>query len=365
MQIQLDWISFFFATAIIIGVYSALILLLNRNNQKANRFLALLLIFISLWLVDAFFNASEIYLQNPDFYFKPIYYSFAFGPLIYFYVKSLISNSFEFRKQDWLHFIPVFIQAGLYWILNFQSYAYKRTFWFDIHQPITYRIEFDGTLISLMVYLYLSIRLTSKYQSWVKEHFSEISKVNLNWLKLVLSVLILWSTQWLFELILREFFDQFYYYNFTMLILAFLIIILGIGGILQENISRLGFVPVAENAEADKPEVDPEILSKIIEAMQKGQYFLNPTLSLKEFAEAINIPKRVVSEHLNHGQQKSFIDFVNHYRVEEVKRRLASDDAELYNLLGIAKESGFRSKATFYRVFKQLTGQSPSDFTRS
>jgi AraC-like DNA-binding protein len=361
MQIQLGGASFFYGVAIIIGLFSAVLLLLINANRKANRFLALLLVFSSLWLIDAFFNASSIYAQYPDFYFKPIYYSFAFGPLIYFYVKSLVSKDFHFRKSDWLHFIPAVLQGILYWVLTFQSYEFKRWFWFDIHQPITYRIEFDGTFLSLMIYMFLSIQLVRVYQSWVKENYSEVSRLNLQWLKVVLALLIIWSTQWLFEVILREFFDSYYDYYFSMLILGVLVIILAVGGILQDNLSQLGFVPSVEDSNLI-PSIDQILLQTIKNEMETKQSYLNPTLTLKQFAQEIDIPKRTISEHLNHGLEKSFIDFVNHYRVEEVKRRLSIGDQERYSLQGIAMESGFRSKATFYRVFKQLTGQSPSEY---
>lgn len=363
MQIQLGGSSFFYGVAIIIGLFSAILLVLINSNKKANRFLSLLLIFSSLWLVDAFFNTSGVYQQNPDFYFKPIYYSFAFGPLIYFYVKSLVSQDFQFKRQDWIHFIPVALQTILYGFLSFQSYDFKRWFWFEVHQPITYRIEFDGTFVSLMIYLFLSIKVVRAYQNWVKENYSEVSRLNLQWLKVVLGILIIWSTQWMFEVVLREFFGSYYDYNFSMLILGVLVILLAIGGIIQDNLSQIGFVAPAEEKEV-VPEIDPQIVERIQKQMEDHQSFLNPTLNLKQFADEVGLPKRLISEHLNHGLEKSFIDFVNEYRVEEVKRRLAEGDQKRYSLQGIAMESGFRSKATFYRVFKQLTGRSPSEFVR-
>jgi AraC-like DNA-binding protein len=48
--------------------------------------------------------------------------------------------------------------------------------------------------------------------------------------------------------------------------------------------------------------------------------------------------------------------------VAEVQRRLAAPDARRFTLLGIAFESGFNSKTTFNRIFKQVTGVAPRDY---
>ena len=56
---------------------------------------------------------------------------------------------------------------------------------------------------------------------------------------------------------------------------------------------------------------------------------------------------------------------VNGYRVAEVKRRLAAPDAQRFTLLGIALESGFNSKTTFNRIFKQFTGVAPREWSGS
>ena len=65
---------------------------------------------------------------------------------------------------------------------------------------------------------------------------------------------------------------------------------------------------------------------------------------------------------INNGFGKNFNDFVNEFRVAEVKNKLNEGAAENLNLLGIALDSGFNSKATFNRAFKKFTGISPKEF---
>ena len=72
-----------------------------------------------------------------------------------------------------------------------------------------------------------------------------------------------------------------------------------------------------------------------------------------------------LSEAINSGVGKNFNDFVNSYRVKEVEQMLQDGKQEQLSLLGIALECGFNSKATFNRVFKKMTGQSPSQYVSS
>lgn len=362
MQLELNYPTVLFAAAIIIGVFTAGILFWQKNNQPANRFLSLLLLTSSGWLLGFFFAISGLYQQNANLYFKPIFYSFAAGPLVYFFVRHLVDRSALFTRKHLLHFLPALIQGGLYWFLTFQSYAYRRSFWLEIHQPYTQRIEFIGTFLSLTIYLVLATRLLLKYQRWLRENESEISLTNLKWLKVVLAILFVSSGQWLLEIVLREIYAIYNGYNFAAFLLTVLIIVLAVGSLFQTNIKRL--VVTEPVSSTSPPKVDPAILERISQTMQKEKYYLNPRLNLKTFATKLKLPPRTVSEHLNHGLESSFIDFVNRHRVEEIKERLKTEDLELYSILGIALESGFNSKATFHRVFKQFTGVSPGEFMR-
>jgi len=68
---------------------------------------------------------------------------------------------------------------------------------------------------------------------------------------------------------------------------------------------------------------------------------------------------------INKGFEKNFNDFINEFRIAEVKEKLQKGDAENLTLLGIAFDCGFNSKATFNRAFKKFTGVSPKEFQAS
>lgn len=367
MQIRFTFEVVLAMAIINIGFFSAGLLWFSPKNRQANRFLAGLMAAISCWQIDGFFRVSGLYGQNANLYFLPIFYSFAFGPLIYFYVRSLTNRAFRFERKHGFHFLPVAVQALLYIVLTLQAYPFRNWFWANVHDPYTYRIEFDGTWLSLLAYLIASLRLLKKYGRYVQENFSETSRLTLRWLQILLLILAVVCSQWAVELILRDFFGSYYQYDHSYWLLGFFLIALGVAGLQQSNLATVAFrnetvadIPATPTKTA--ADINPEHIERIRRAMTVDKLYLNPTLTLTELAQHVSLNSKVVSQVINTGIGKSFNDYVNDFRVDEVKQRLRTSDMARLTLLGIALESGFNSKTTFNRIFRQHTGQSPSEF---
>jgi AraC-like DNA-binding protein len=111
----------------------------------------------------------------------------------------------------------------------------------------------------------------------------------------------------------------------------------------------------------------PELLpwrAKLLALMTTEQPWLEPELTLTELAQRLRLSPNVLSKVINAGCGQNFNDFVNTYRVQEARRKLADARFAHYSLVGVALESGFNSKSTFNRVFKKLTGQAPGELPR-
>ncbi|QIL75579.1 helix-turn-helix domain-containing protein [Hymenobacter sp. HDW8] len=378
------------------AVFAAGLLWFAPHNQLPNRFLALLLLAIALWVLDGLWRAAGLYGQNANWYFTPIYYSLAFGPLLYFYVQSLVSQPFQLRRRHLWHFVPVLVQAVLYWWLRFEPYQTRLWFWEQVHQPYTYRIEFIGTWVSLIIYLGLSLQLLRHYRRWLPDNFSELSQLRLKWLRVLLLALGVVSVQWLVEVVLREFFHLYYAYDYSTWLLGGVVLLIGVVGLRQADMRAVHFAPLQAVEKAPQPvgetllpgeasgglfcassdavavaptvrqvpaAVDAAVLERIRQALEDEQLYLNPTLTLAELSAHTGLAPRLISFTVNNGFGQSFNDLVNGYRVEAVKRRLANPaDVARLTLLGIAFECGFNSKTTFNRIFKQFTGVAPSEF---
>lgn len=105
-----------------------------------------------------------------------------------------------------------------------------------------------------------------------------------------------------------------------------------------------------------------EIKNKLIDYMKQEKPYLNPELREVDVLVALNLNLRDVSKVLNFELNQSFPDFVNSFRIEEVKALIQSREMDNYTLLAIAMQCGFNSKSSFLRAFKKSTNMTPSEF---
>lgn len=96
--------------------------------------------------------------------------------------------------------------------------------------------------------------------------------------------------------------------------------------------------------------------------MKDDQPYLDDQLTLTQLAERIEIPSYQLSQVINEGLNRSFYDYINEFRVDEVKQKMKDPAFSHLSLLGIAMESGFGSKSSFNKAFKKFTGMSPTGF---
>jgi AraC-like DNA-binding protein len=105
-----------------------------------------------------------------------------------------------------------------------------------------------------------------------------------------------------------------------------------------------------------------QVIQQLKTAMEQDRLYLDPALSVNGLAQHTGIAPKMVSTVLNQHLDKSFSSFVNEYRVAAFKKRIQEPDMQHLTITGVAMECGFSSTATFQRIFKQLTGVSPSGF---
>ena len=101
---------------------------------------------------------------------------------------------------------------------------------------------------------------------------------------------------------------------------------------------------------------------ELIDYMQSEKPFLRTKLSINDLAEDLGIPSHHLSQVINERLNQNFYDFINSYRIEELKVKLKDPHNKHLTMLGIAFDCGFNSKASFNRIFKKHTGQTPSEY---
>lgn len=111
----------------------------------------------------------------------------------------------------------------------------------------------------------------------------------------------------------------------------------------------------------------PELLGHVgalRELMETERPYLRSEIRLADLARQLGISGRTLSHVLADGMGGSFYEVVNGYRVSEAKRRLADPRFGHFTVLAVGLDSGFSSKASFNRVFKERTGETPSGYRR-
>lgn len=91
--------------------------------------------------------------------------------------------------------------------------------------------------------------------------------------------------------------------------------------------------------------------------------YTNPELSLRLIRKTVKIPENKISQLLKDRFGLTYKDYIIELRLEEAKRLLSSKGE--FNINEIAFECGFGSIQTFNRLFKNKTGLTPTEFSKS
>jgi AraC-like DNA-binding protein len=105
--------------------------------------------------------------------------------------------------------------------------------------------------------------------------------------------------------------------------------------------------------------------NQILAYMKTNKPHRNPEINIYQLADQLGVKKHHLSRIINEKAGMNFFDFINTFRVEEIKHNLADPSLAHLTLLGLALESGFNSKATFNAAFKKKTGLTPSEFQKN
>lgn len=99
--------------------------------------------------------------------------------------------------------------------------------------------------------------------------------------------------------------------------------------------------------------------SALEQLMAEKEPYFDPGLSLRSLAELMELPPNHMSQLLNEGFDQNFSEYVNSYRLEAFKSKVADPAFQHLTLLGLAYESGFNSKTVFNTFFKKMMGKTP------
>ena len=216
-------------------------------------------------------------------------------------------------------------------------------------------------------FLILSIRHYRKYRKWLDENYSDTERLKFDWLKNFLYVftgvaVVGTAFDLVNSMIVPLTYIQYFYFE---IILAVTTYYLAVSGYIRSRSIDLNFVPHPEPADEPRRQLISDadldkLTLRLEKVMQEDRPYLEPSLTLAELSRMLGVNTAVLSYAINQSQGCNFNDFINRFRVEAVKQKLAERNGE--QLLTIALDHGFNSKATFNRAFKKFTGLSPREY---
>ena len=146
------------------------------------------------------------------------------------------------------------------------------------------------------------------------------------------------------------------------------VMILSINITLALTLSRLReslIAPVPQRTETlarDMPAADRIDLGRLRDMMEEGAY-LTEGLTIGGLAGRLNLPEHRLRKLINQGLgYRNFAAFLNDYRVDEAKRRLAEPELVHTQITQIAYDLGYGSLAPFNRAFRERVGMSPTEY---
>jgi len=332
-----------FTGIIFTGLTFALLLWFSKKvNQTANRVLGLALTVVVLWISRVLGVDVRLVTYFPQWNWIPLQFSLALGPLLYFYVLKVTYPEYKFRWRNLLHFVPVLLQqAVLFLKINLTIPAF----------------------FSVAIYLYFSFRLIERF--YKQQKFNDVSDryyYQLQWLHRLLAA---FSLLWLLWILIAA--ADYFYYHQRLVIQAYYPIYILLAGTMIW-IAATGFSK-SENIIPAAPALTPSLPAALKQkgawlkkAMEINLYHQDPDLSLSSLAELLEVHPHELSRIVNVALRKNFNDFVNEYRIREITRKMQDPANDRLTLVGIAFDCGFKSKTTFNRVFREMTGKSAAEY---
>lgn len=313
------------------------------SRRNVHRFptllVGLLLLSFSFPLLNTFLVLSEVVVPMDLVQRISNLFLWVIGPCFFLYIR-FYTKELPNPKATWIHFLPFFLHLLLF--------------------PFLASDQISGVLMvvglsQMGTYMTMSLIHIKRHRAsypvflkWLQPIFFTFLVVFVINLAIKLLSLVLWVP----ELV-----------SLNVTIFLMMPILLIAFKEMRQGRHQSLFHKKYQNSEV---EVDKarNYLQQIVRAMEEEHLYRQPELTVKKLAEQLGIPVKAVSQLINDHFQQGFTEFINHYRIEDVKEQLIRSENRALKILAIARQSGFNSGGRFNTLFRQHTGMTPSEYKR-
>ncbi len=336
------------------------ILFRSSMNQRSYFLLSLLLIDLSLIIFRIHYLNSFLLEKLGQTFMGAGPFIFLLGPFLFFYLRSIVLPDTTITKKDSIHF--VFFAIIL--LLN--------TLIFIIGRENNLSVFLEGIVGSQWVFLILQFgyyavhaqRLLREHKKNIVEKFSNVERMDVTWVNVIIWVfgIILFFIVIATPLLIHGM-NLHSYNNASAIFFSLILFFVAYKGI-QQRIPNDSFVNIENGSPISDIDNILKLKEKLLIYTKTNKPFLNPELTLTDMAKQMNIGRNMLSKVINSEVGDNFYNFINKFRVEEVKTLIKNDAKKQYTILYLAYEAGFNSKSSFNNIFKKMTGLTPSEYRK-
>ncbi len=324
--------------------------------------------------------------------------TYLIGPMLFFYVRSCLTDNYRLRKVDLVHFIPMlaFLLSSLTYILS--PYPGKIELAAKIvEDPVNVGVlnqkliifPVEVTLISrpllVLGYTIWSVIIFIRYLRRNESSILPGQNFMKKWLSLLLVFTLILSVVHaiqIYELFIFKNLKIFYTLNELKLLSG-----IGLAGLLispvlfpkilyglpriPETIMNTNLENTehsSQNLRVVRSQINLEkdyvlyIGHEIDTCMKELKPYLNPECNIDYISKLTRIPVHHIAYYFRTEKGQTFTDYRNEWRVRHAKALIIDGKADEITMEAIGMLSGFSTRNTFFTVFKKAEGISPGAF---
>ncbi|GAA3647533.1 helix-turn-helix domain-containing protein [Flavivirga jejuensis] len=378
-RLQLDWLTFLFLYVALIGFFFTIILSFSKkSNRQAKLFIGGFVGVHSLFILEFVLYISNFQYKVPHTYLMASAAALLYGPLLYLYFKSVISD-FKFRTKDLLHFLPSLILILFLFPMYSLSGDEKVKIMLDIN--VVYNsnryVIFISKVLSLTIYAILIGRDQYLYER--KENHSKHNKVQTinKWKKTIYKIHIVYLISYIiYGLPVSGLLASFpYFINYIQVsIMSIMVIYLSYMAYVQPEIFKQEWTNLSEASRLSMEKyqksgltnaLSKELKENLIKLFVEDKVYKENNINLEILSERLNTTRHNTSQIINEHFNMNFFELINKFRIKETINILKNDTYGNLNIIDIAYEVGYNNKVTFNKAFKKETSLTPSEFINS
>jgi AraC-like DNA-binding protein len=343
----------------------ALIYLFRRGLERnAVLWLGLFVLAANVSAIPMLIGFAGAYDIWPGLTFLPTQTALLLGPAIALHARTLMVGQHD-PKAVWL-LVPgvLYLLYQLWAFTMLGDYEAKWAFNDAVHEPYVFPVAMALAWIMVGVSLIYTWRLRASYLEWLKHNRSDDDHFSPAWLAHLVVLAGVAGVFWAIEVTVARAlglsYAEAFLWDFLALFAVFIITLEALAGI-DRPFPKMPSARLEETEGSVIPTGKDWVLegARLKAQVLENKWHLEAGLSLQSLAKLFATNQAYLSRTINQGLSENFSSFINGLRIDYAKQLIERDEQ---SMIEIALASGFGSKASFNRAFKNHTGQSPSDY---